>query len=187
MLEEAGRPYERALIDIRSGAQSKPEFRAINPMMKVPALTESLADGEARMAESAAICAYIAERVPEANLAPPLGDPRRGRYLHWLFFSGACIEAAITQKFAGFEMNTVSAGWGDFNRVFDVLEAAVQSGPWILGEQFTAADVMIGSDLRFVIDIFKMVEPRPAFTAYLERCAARPALQRAMAIEAAGK
>jgi glutathione S-transferase len=84
-------------------------------------------------------------------------------------------------------MNTSSAGWGDFNRVFDVLEEAPQAGPWLLGDQFTAVDVMIGSDLRFVIDVFKMLEPRPAFTAYLERRAARPALQRAMAIEAAGQ
>ena len=85
MLEEAGRPYERVLIDIRNGAQSTPAFQVVNPMMKVPAL----ADGAAMVAESAAICAYVAERVPEANLAPPPGDPSRGRYLHWLFFAAA--------------------------------------------------------------------------------------------------
>src|SRR6516225_6145346 len=83
MLEEAGCPYERVLVDIRKGEQSAPAFRAVNPMMKVPALT----DGAAAVAESAAICAYVAERVPEARLAPPLGDPGRGRYLHWLFFA----------------------------------------------------------------------------------------------------
>ena len=77
MLEEAGCPYERVLVDIRKGVQASQEYRAINPMMKVPTLT----DGEAVVAECGAICAYVAERVPEARLAPPLGDVDRGRYL----------------------------------------------------------------------------------------------------------
>src|SRR5438105_12576428 len=83
VLEEAGVTYERALVDIRGGGQNDPEFRAVNPMAKVPAL----ADGEARLAESAAICAYVAERYPQARLAPEIGAPARGRYLHWLFFA----------------------------------------------------------------------------------------------------
>ena len=107
MLEEAGCPYERVLIDIASGAQASAEYRAINPMMKVPALT----DGAAMVAESAAICAFVAERCPEAGLAPPIGDPARGRYLHWLFFASGCIEPAYTQKFMQFTLNPVAAGW----------------------------------------------------------------------------
>src|SRR5689334_4676967 len=95
ILEESGRSYEKQLIDIRAGKQSTPEFHRVNPMEKVPALS----DGEAMVAESAAICAYVAERVPEAGLAPPLGDPLRGRYWHWLFFASN-IEAAFTQKVA---------------------------------------------------------------------------------------
>jgi glutathione S-transferase len=182
MLEEAGRSYERVLIDIRKGTQSTSEFRAINPMMKVPAL----ADGAAMLAESGAICAFVAERVPEANLAPPLGDPLRGRYHHWLFFAAACIEPAYTQKFIKFELNSSQAGWGSFERVIDVLGDALRSGPWILGERFSAADVMLGSDLHFGISLLKIVEPRPEFTAYVARCAARPAFQRASAIDAAG-
>src|SRR5262249_34592954 len=90
MMEEAGAPYERVLVDIRSGAQNTPAYHAVNPMEKVPALT----DGDAAVAESSAICAYVADRVPEAGLAPPIGDPSRGRYLHWLFFAAGCIEAA---------------------------------------------------------------------------------------------
>ncbi len=82
LMEETGQPYERVLTDITTGAQKKPEYLAINPMGKVPALK----DGEATLAEAAAICAYVAERCPEAKLAPPVGDPLRARYLYWLFF-----------------------------------------------------------------------------------------------------
>jgi len=71
LMEETGQPYEQVLTDISTGAQKTPEFLAINPMAKVPALK----DGEATLAEAAAICAYVAERYPDARLAPPLGDP----------------------------------------------------------------------------------------------------------------
>lgn len=182
MMEEAGRPYERVLVDIRKGAQDAPEFRAVNPMGKVPAL----ADGEAKLAESAAICAYVAERCPEAGLAPALGDPARGRYLHWLFFAAGCIEAAYTQKFTGLALpgGEVQAGWGSFDRVIDVLDEAVRPGPWLLGERFSAADVMVGSDLHFGLNLLKIVPQRPAILAYVARCAGRPAFKRATAIEA---
>jgi glutathione S-transferase len=184
MMEEAGAPYERVLVDIRSGAQNSPAFHKINPMEKVPALT----DGDAAVAESAAICAYVAERVPEAGLAPPIGDPMRGRYLHWLFFASGCIEAAFTEKFTKASLPSTSmAGWGSFDRVIGVIEEAVAQGPWLLGERFSAADVMVGSDVNFGINVFKLVEPRPALTAYVARCTARPAFQRAQAIDAAGK
>jgi glutathione S-transferase len=184
MMEEAGVPYERVLIDIRSGAQNTPAYHAINPMEKVPALT----DGDAAVAESAAICAYVADRVPEAGLAPPIGDPKRARYLHWLFFASGCIEAAFTEKFTKASLPSTSmAGWGSFDRVIGVIEEAVAQGPWLLGERFSAADVMVGSDVNFGINVFKLVEPRPALTAYVARCTARPAFQRAQAIDAAGK
>jgi glutathione S-transferase len=182
MLEEAGRPYERVLVDIRAGAQSSFEYARINPMMKVPALT----DGDAAVAESAAICAYVAERVPEANLAPPLDSPLRGRYWHMLFFAASCIEAAFTEKFAKISLPTLSAGWGSFDRVVDVLDQAVTPGPWVLGDQFTAADVMIGADLHFGINVFGLIEKRPAFAAYVDRCMQRPAFQRASAIDDTG-
>jgi len=180
MLEEAGLPYERVRMDM--GNLATPEFRAINPMMKVPALE----DGDARLAESAAICAYVADKAVDAGLAPALGDPARGRYLHWLFFSSNCMEAAFTEKMAKVDLPTTAAGWGSFDRVMDVLEGAIMPGPWALGERFSAVDVMFGTDLGFGMGLLKVIEPRPAFTAYLERCHARPAFQRALAIEAAG-
>jgi glutathione S-transferase len=89
-------------------------------------------------------------------------------------------------KSANVSIRQEAAGFGDFDRVFDVLEAAFATGPWLLGERFSAADVMIGLDLHFGIDIFKLVPSRPALRAYVDRCLARPALQRAKAIEAAG-
>jgi glutathione S-transferase len=181
-LEEAGVPYERIKIDLSTGEQKSASYRAINPMAKVPALT----DGPVAVAESGAICAYVAEACPEAGLAPPVGDPARGRYLQWLFFSPGCIEQALLAKFTNAEVRPQQAGFGDFDRVFDVLEEALATGPFLLGERFSAADVMIGADLHFGIDIFKLVYPRPALRAYVDRCLARPALQRAKAMDAAG-
>ncbi|MGA3339259.1 MAG: glutathione S-transferase family protein [Methylocella sp.] len=182
VLEEAGVPYERFKLDLMAGDQKSADYRAINPMAKVPALT----DGPVAVAESGAICAYVAEVAPQAGLAPPLGDPARGRYLQWLFFSPGCVEPAFLTKSANIPVRPEMASFGDFDRVFDVLEAAVTKGPWLLGEHFSAADVMIGLDLHFGIDIFKLVPSRPALRAYVDRCLARPALQRAKAIEAAG-
>jgi len=177
MMEETGQPYERVLIDINTGAQKTPEYLAINPMGKVPALQ----DGAATMAEVPAICAYVAERFPQAKLAPPIGDPRRAKYLHWLFFSSACIESAIVQIFTKLEIPSRTAGWGDATQVFDVLDKALEKGPWLTGEDFFACDVVIGSGLNYAVRLFKMVPSRPSFERYIDRCVARPAFQRAAA------
>src|SRR6266576_2865122 len=180
LMEETGQPYERVLIDLAKGAQKTPEYLAINPMGKVPALK----DGDTALAEAAAIAAYVAERYPEANLAPKLGDPLRAKYLYWLFFGPGCIEPAMVQLATKIEMNPVAAGWGDAQRVVDVLDAALQKGPWLLGESFSAADIVIGSGLNFGVRLFKMIPPRPSFDAYIARCMARPAFQRAEKIAA---
>src|SRR6202790_3843214 len=124
LMEETGQPYERVLTDISTGAQRTPEYLAINPMGKVPALR----DGEARLAEAAAICAYLAERYPQAKLAPKLGDPLRAKYLYWLFFVPGCIEPAVVQLATKVALNPVAAGWGDAQRVIDVLDAALTKG-----------------------------------------------------------
>jgi glutathione S-transferase len=179
LMEETGHPYERILTDITTRAQKTPEFLAINPMGKVPALK----DGDAALGEAAAICAYVAERYPEAKLAPPVGDPRRAKYLYWLFFGPSCIEPAIIQIFTKIQVPP-AAGWGEAGQVFDVLDQALETGPWILGEDFSAADIVIGSGLNFAVKVFKVVPPRPSFDRYIERCSARPAFQRAMAIQA---
>ena len=113
-----------------------------------------------------------------------MGDPLRAKYLYWLFFAPGCIEPAMVQVATKIEMNPVAAGWGDAQRVFDVLDAALAKGPWILGDTFSAADIVIGSGLNFAVRLFKMVPARPSFDAYIDRCAARPAFQRAGVIAA---
>lgn len=175
LMEETGLRYERVLTDITTGAQKTPEFLAINPMGKVPALK----DGDAALGEAAAICAYVAERYPQANLAPPPGDPRRAKYLQWLFFSPTCIEPALIQIFTKIDVPASTAAWGSASQVFDVLDAALDKAPWILGDAFSAADIMIGSGLNFAVRMFKMVPSRASFDRYIDRCAARPAFQRA--------
>ena len=183
LMEEAGLPYERVKLDLAAGEHKRPAFLAVNPMGKVPALE----NGAAKVAESAALCAYVADLAPASGLAPPIGDPDRGRWLHWLFFSAACIEPAYMQKAMGWTIDRPSmAGWGGYEAVMDVLDAAVAPGPWLLGDRFTAADVMVGTDLHFGVRLFKFVESRPNFEAYIDRCEARPAFQRAAAINAAG-
>jgi glutathione S-transferase len=180
LMEETGQPYERVLTDISTGAQKTPEFLAVNPMGKVPALKDS----DVSIAEASAIAAYVAERYPDAKLAPPLGDPRRGKYLQWLFFAPSCIEPALIQIFTKIEVPASTAAWGSATQVFDVLDAALEKGPFLLGDTFSAADIMIGSGLNFAIRLFKMVPPRPSFDRYIDACSARPAFQRATVIAA---
>ena len=180
LMEESGLPYERVLTDISTGAQKAPDYLKVNPMGKVPALS----DGDASLGEAAAICAYVADRYPETRLAPAVTDPRRARYLQWLFFGPSCIEPAIIQIFTKIEVPTSIAAWGSATQVFDVLEAALEKGPWILGEEFSAADVTIGSGLNFAVRLFKMVPSRLSFDAYIARCMARLAFQRAEKIAA---
>src|SRR3984893_12577451 len=134
LMEEPGQPYDRVLTDISTGAQRKLEYLAINPMGKVPALK----DDEATLAEAAAIAAYVAERYPQAKLAPPLGDPLRAQYLYWLFFGPGWVGPAMVQVATKIEMNPASAGWGDAQRVYDVLDVALSKGARNLREPVSA-------------------------------------------------
>ena len=178
MLEEIGEPYEIQLLSLSKGENRAPDYLAVNPMGKVPALRH----GDAVITEAAAICAYLADEFPRAKLSVPLGDARRGPYLKWLFFGPSCIEPAMMDR--AFprkeEARRAALGYGDFDTVIKVVADAVARGPYILGEQFTAADVVIGSTLRFGM-LFKLLLEQPEFTAYTGRLAQRPALQRAEA------
>jgi glutathione S-transferase len=182
MLEEVGEPYEIKLLDLRNGDGQKPEYLAVNPMGKVPAIDH---DGVI-VTEAAAICAYLADAFPNAGLSVPIGDKRRGPYLKWLFFGPSCVEPTVTDR--AFprreEAQRGTLGHGDYDTVMNVLAKAVAGGPYLLGEQFTAADVVIGSGLRWGM-MFKLIPERPEFTAYVARLNERPAVERAQEKDAA--
>jgi glutathione S-transferase len=176
MLEEVGQPYRTELLEYGTTMKA-PQYLAINPMGKVPALRHD----QTVVTESAAICAYLADAFPEANLAPPHGSRLRGPYYRWLFFVAGPLEAAWTNQAMGFvvpEDKQRMSGYGSLAAVVDALEAAVSDGPYLVGESFTAADVYVGANLGFGLQ-FGMIEKRPAFEEYVARVASRPAAVRA--------
>jgi glutathione S-transferase len=176
MLEELGQPYDIKLIKLSAGDNLKSDYLAINPMGKVPALRH----GDTVITEAAAICTYLADEFPGAKLNIPVGTPRRGVYLKWLFFGPSCIEPAVIDRAAPRkeEARRGMLGYGDFDTVMNVVAQAVAKGPWLMGEQFTAADVIVGANIRWGM-MFKMIPPRQEFIYYAARIAARPAAQRA--------
>jgi glutathione S-transferase len=180
MLEEVGQPYEARLLDFGAATRS-PDYLALNPLGKVPTLVH----GDVIVTETAAICAYLADAFPEAGLAPPLDDPLRGAYLRWLFFGAGPLEAAVTNRALGLTPppeRSGMLGYGSFDAVVEVLEGAIADRPYFAGERFTAADVYTGSQIAWGL-AFGTLPKRPAFEAYAARIAARPAAERARAID----
>lgn len=180
MLEEVGRPYRTVVLDFGTTMKA-PDYLAINPMGKVPAVVWR---GVA-VTECAAVCAWLADACPEAGLAPAFDDPARGTWLRWLFFAAGPLEAAVTAKALDLLAppdKAGMAGYGSFDQVVDALEQAVTPGPWILGDRFSAADVYVGSQIVWGLQ-FKTLPGREAFTAYAARLSARPAAVRAREID----
>jgi len=178
MLEEVGAPYETKVLDYASSMKA-PEYLAINPMGKVPAMVHK----GRTVTETAAICAYLADAFPDAELAPALHD--RADYYRWLFFTAGPVEAAFSNKAAGFIPDADKQrmfGFGNFDLAVDTLEAAVNGKEFVAGNRFSAADVYVGSMLAFMTG-FKLLEPRPTFSAYVERLELRPAWKRAKEID----
>jgi glutathione S-transferase len=178
MLEELGEPYDIHLLSLNKGDTRTADYLEINPMGKVPAVKH----GDTIITEGAAICTYLADAFPQAKLSVPIGDPRRGTYLKWLFFGPTCLEAAIIDRSfpRSGDVPRRALGYGDHELVMNVLSEAVRKGPYLMGEQFTAADVVIGSGIRWGM-MFKGVPERPEFVAYAGRVAERPAAKRATA------
>ena len=178
MLEELGEPYDVHLLSFAKGENRAPPYLAVNPMGKVPALKH----GDTVITEVAAICTYLADEFPAAKLNVPIGTPRRGGYLEWLFFGPSCIEPAVVDRAAPRKeaARPSMLGYGDFDTTMNTVAAAVEKGPYLMGEQFTAADVVTGSHIRWGM-LFKMIPERPEFIAYAARIAARPAAKRAEA------
>jgi len=181
MLEEIGQPYRTVVLDYGTTMKA-PEYLAINPMGKVPAVTHR----GATVTECAAVCAYLADAFPESGLAPALDDPSRGTYLRWLFFTAGPVEAAVTAKSLDLVAPAEKAamvGYGSFEQMVDALEGAVSGpGPWILGDRFSAADVYVGSQIGWGLQ-FKSLPDRDAFKAYAARLFQRPAAIRAREID----
>jgi glutathione S-transferase len=179
MLEEVGRPYRTELVDY--GRIKEPEYLAINPMGKVPALRH----GDTVVTECAAICCYLADAFPDAGLAPPLGDRLRGPYYRWLFFAAGPLEAAATNKAFGFEVpadRKAMAGYGSLPDVISTLETALSGREYLAGDRFSAADVYVGSHVGWGM-AFGTFEKRPVFERYFERLSRRPAAIRAREID----
>lgn len=181
LVEELALDYERVTVDVRDPvAKLNAEFLAASPMGKVPAIW----DGETKMAETAAIGIYLADKYAPGVLAPRTDDPLRGRYLYWMLFTPAVIEPAMSEKFRGLDSDRFRSGWGDFELMTETLDKGVTQGPWLLGETFTAADVIVGLSAIFMKD-FNILGSSPAIDAYVDRCRKRPAYQKMQAIEAA--
>ena len=181
MLEECGATYDTAILDYGTSMKA-PDYLAINPMGKVPALTH----GDTVITEAAAICAYLADLFPDKNLAPPPGSAARGAYYRWLFFAAGPLEAAVTAKSLGLlapAEKSGMAGYGSYEQTVDALETVVAgAAPWLLGERFSAADVYVGSQVVWGQQ-FGTLPARPAFAAYAARLQARDAYRRATALD----
>ncbi len=181
MLEETGVPYETVLLEYGTTMKA-PEYRAINPMGKVPAIRH----GTTVVTEAAAICAYLADAFAQAGLAPAPASPLRGPYYRWMFFAAGPLEAAASNHALGFTVppgRERMMGYGSYAEVLDALEGMARgAAPYLLGEQFSAADVYVGSHLAFGMQ-FGTIEKRPAFERYCEVLDARPARRRAREID----
>jgi glutathione S-transferase len=180
MLEEVGAPYETKILEFGHSMKG-PEYLAINPMGKVPAIRH----GETIVTEAAAICAYLADAFPAAGLAPPPGSRERGPYYRWLFFAAGPIDAAVTDKALGFAIppeREGMVGYGNLERTLAAVEGALYRTEYIAGDRFTAADVYAGSMIGWGM-AFRGIDKRPAFERYWGLISARPAAVRAKEID----
>ncbi len=172
MLTELDVPHEQIVVDFLAGENDTPEYRAINPMGKVPALV----DGDVIVTETAAICTYLADKFPEKGLAPPLDSPERGSYYRYLFFPGTTLEPMFTATLLGIsDYPAQSAGWGDMARCLQTVEALTPQADWALGTRFTAADVVFGGTLDFAVQLGWLESPSESVAAYVRRLKDRPA------------
>jgi glutathione S-transferase len=181
LLEELGADYELRVLNMKAGEQRGPEYLAINPMGKVPAL---LHDG-ALVTEQVAIFLYLADLYPEAGLAPPIGDPLRGPYLRWMIYYASCFEPAVVDRAQKRDpAPSAMSPYGDYETMLATLTSQLAPGPYLLGERCTAADVLWGTALTWTT-MFKLVPELPAITAYIARLGARPSVAKVKAKDAA--
>ena len=174
LLEEIGEPYEVELVDIRAPGGAPEAYRAIHPHKKVPALVH---DGVI-VTESSAICLYLTDAFPASGLGPQIGDPLRGQYLTWLAYSAGVIEPALTARSHGWKYEAVGAAFGRFEDVEQLLTDTLEENEYVLGQKFSAADVLIASAIMFATRLMKVLPETAAFDAYLDRIFTRPGIRR---------
>ena len=178
MLEEVGEPYDTEVLEYASTMKAEP-YLSINPMGKVPAIRH----GDRIVTEVAAICCYLADAFPKAGLAPEPAD--RADYYRWIFFTSGPVEAAFSNRAAGWEPapeRQVMFGYGNYDLTIDTLEKALTGRDYIAAGRFTAADLFVGAMIGFMLQ-FKLIEQRPAFTDYVARITDRPAYRRAREVD----
>ncbi len=181
LLEELGAPYDLHVLNLKAGEQRQAEYLAVNPMGKVPAIRH----GDALVTEQVAISLYLADLFPEAKLAPAVSDPLRGPYLRWLVYYAACFEPALVDRAMKREpAPPAMCPYGDYDTMLNTLTDRLRQGPFILGERFSAADVLWGSALGWTT-AFKLVPELPEIAAYVRQVGSRPAVERAKAKDAA--
>jgi glutathione S-transferase len=180
LLEELGVPYDLHAVNMKAGEQRQPAYLAINPMGKVPAVKH----GDALVTEQGAVFIYLADLYPEAGLAPAIGDPLRGPYLRWMAYYGSCFEPAVVDRAMKREAGSPSMSpYGDYDTMLKTLTDQLAKGPHILGERFTAADVLWGGALGWTT-AFKVVPELPVIMDYVRRVTARPAFAKVRAMDA---
>ena len=180
LLEELGAPYELQPLNMKAGEQRRPEYLAVNPLGKVPAIRH----GDAIVTEQVAIYLYLADLFPDADLAPPIGDPLRGPYLRWLAYYGSYFEPAVVDHAMKRDpAPPAMSPYGDYDTMLDALAAQFRRGPYILGERFSAADLLWGTGLGWTM-MFKVVPELPEFVDYAARVKGRPAVLRATEADA---
>lgn len=180
LLEELNADYELHLLNLRAGESREAAYRSINPMGKVPAIRH----GDVLITEQPAVFMYLADLYPQAGLAPAIDDPLRGAYLRWLVFYGSCFEPALVDRSLQRDPAPPSTSpYGTWDDVMSALQLQLAKGPYMLGERFTAVDVLWGGALHWTTE-FKLVPETPRIRAYVDRVITRPAMQRVAAKEA---
>ena len=180
LLEELGIPYELKALNMKAGEQRQAEYLAINPMGKVPAIRH----GDALITEQVAIYLYLADLAPEAGLAPAIGDPLRGPYLRWMVYYGSCVEPAVVDKAMKRDPAPLAmCPYGDYDTMLKTLTDQLAAGPYVLGERFSAVDVLWGTALTWITN-FELIPKSPVIVDYLARVNARPSVAKIKALDA---
>jgi glutathione S-transferase len=180
LLEELKAPYQIHAVNMKAGEQRQSAYLAVNPMGKVPAIRH----GDTLVTEQVAIGIYLADLFPEAGITPGIGDVRRGPYLRWYVFYAASFEPAMIDKAMKREAGPVAMSpYGDADMTVKTLIQQLEKGPWLLGDSFTAPDVLWGTALTWMTG-FGLLDPVTPIKAYIERFNARPSVKKVAEIDA---